>query len=144
MVDCRARVGVHLGGLDQPLAAQVLERLLAGDVGQLIAEISTGHDVAGHRLEQALITFEHQHVIDLASGLVDARNHRDQKHLADLFGIPGLVGTEAFGEPDTQTLLSIPRQSVEIIAHRMEGVLVRVLADGVVGSVLTYSTSRPQ
>src|SRR5262249_31591191 len=106
---------------------------LAFDVGKLIAEILLpGQDCAGLRLIEALLTFEDEHVVELAAGLEDARAHADQKHRANAFGILVLPSAEVLCKPRVQSWRAIPYQSVEIVTDGMEGMFARVLVDGLV------------
>src|ERR1700730_1643069 len=69
---------VHFRHLNEPLATQMLRHVLAGGhIGQVVGKPFTAEHSAGCTLERALLTFQHQHVISLASGVENAGYHRN-------------------------------------------------------------------
>src|SRR5262249_21399018 len=129
--------GMHLCDLDQPLAAQVLRDILAAtDIGQMIAEPRAAENPASFRFEDALWPFKHNHIIGLAAGVVDSRDHADEKHLANCGAIVAALGAEIVRKPRVDSRLAVPFQSVEIVAHGVKRMLARVLGDRLVRRIL--------
>jgi len=71
-----------------------------------------------------LRTFENRHVVRLAARFEDPRHHADEEHLPDAIDVGCCLRTEINREQSRQAGYAVPRQPVEIIAHRMESAFV--------------------
>src|SRR5262245_31154334 len=75
---------MQFGDFTQPFAFDVLGDILArSNVGESFHEPLATENLTSRRLQNSLRSFEHQHVIRLTAWLIDARDHRNEKHLAD-------------------------------------------------------------
>lgn len=59
-------------------------------------------------------------MIDLAAGLVDAGDGRDQETSSDRARVWSVIGMAMRNEPHIEARLFIPYEGVEIIAHRVK------------------------
>ena len=116
----------------------MLEAVLAGDVGQLIAEVSVACEDGAHfRLLVALAAFENEHVVELAPRPLDARDHGDQEHAANSLGVGVLLRAEIGREPRIDAPRPVPGvgEAVELIADWVIGALARPLVDRLVNDL---------
>jgi hypothetical protein len=92
---------VHLGNLDQPLAAKVLRHphRVAAQLGQMIRKPLPSEDRARGRFQRALRAFQHKHVVGLAARFKDASHHCNEEHRADGAGTGAMLGAEIGTEP---------------------------------------------
>jgi hypothetical protein len=114
----------QLREFDQPLAAQVLRCVLMVDVGHMVAEVFLAREYRKRRrFQRALRAGEDDGVIGLASRPVHPGGHADQKHLADLPSVRGVLRSEISRKHLVDPRLAVPYQAVEPIAERVEAVL---------------------
>jgi hypothetical protein len=96
--------------------------VLGADVTEPVREPWVGQGVEGRRLLPTLGAFEHQHVVNLGTRLVNAGDSRDQEPGADRPRIVGVVGVEVSVKPCVEPTHSVPNERLEIPAHGVEWV----------------------
>src|SRR4029077_3031002 len=77
------------------------------------------------------------HVVGLASGLENTRDHRDQKHSPDGLGVRDVWRAEITHKPIFNARRAIPFQDFEMIAHGMEFAFAAAHVHGGVDSIST-------
>src|SRR5262249_33089210 len=118
--------------------AQVLRNVLTGHyVRETVRKMRAAEDPAGGRLQGRLRTLEYLHVVGLASGVENARDHRDQKHSSDGLDVRGFWRAEITHKPIFNASCAIPFQDFEMIAHRMEFAFAAAHVHGGVHSIGT-------
>ena len=126
-MDDEARVSASISAISNSstpaisIAASLLAMWLrrSENHASLIASVRNASD-----LLLALWPFEDQHVIDLAAGLIDARDRRDQKARPNRADIGAVLGVEVSRSATCRARgVPIPGQRIEIVANRMERIV---------------------
>src|SRR5262249_12453334 len=114
--------------------------LARSDVGKVVGEPAIAKHATGCRLQNALRALQNQHVISAAARRVDARDHRNEKHLADTLAVVAFVDAEIIGQPSLPTCLSIPLHPDKLMPDRLNLAFAPTDLDRLVHHVLPEPT----